>query len=78
MNKIENKILKKIIIYENSTIENAIKKLSNTGLQIVIVCNKQNKILSTITDGDIRRGLLKKYIILNRILIKFTTKNHSI
>ena len=59
MNKIENKILKKIIIYENSTIENAIKKLSNTGLQIVIVCNKQNKILGTITDGDIRRGLLK-------------------
>ena len=77
MNKIYKKILKKIIIYENSTIENAIKKLSNTGLQIVIVCNKQNKILGTITDGDIRRGLLKS-IILNRILIKFTTKNHSI
>jgi dTDP-glucose pyrophosphorylase len=67
MNKIENKILKKIIVYENSTIENAIKKLSNTGLQIVIVCNKQDKILGTITDGDIRRGLLKKYNLKSNI-----------
>ena len=72
MNKIENKILRKIIVYENSTIENAIKKLSITGLQILIVCNKQDKILGTITTV-IRRGLLKKYT-LNSNIEKFTTK----
>ena len=61
MNKIEKKNLKKIIIYEKSTIEHAIKKLSKTGIQIIIVCNKQNKLVGTITDGDVRRGLLKRY-----------------
>ena len=61
MNKIEKKSLKKIIIHEKSTIESTIKKLSNTGLQIIIVCNKRDKLIGTITDGDIRRALLKKY-----------------
>lgn len=67
MNKIEKTSLKKIIIYEESTIESAIKKLSNTGLQIIIVCNKSDKLIGTITDGDIRRGLLKRYDLNSNI-----------
>ena len=60
MYKIKKNNLKSIIIHPNSKIRDAIKKLSKTGLQILIVCNNKGQITGTITDGDIRRGLLRK------------------
>ena len=49
---------KKASINLNSTINDAIKSLNNSELKIVIVL-KKNKLVGTIVDGDIRRGLLK-------------------
>jgi dTDP-glucose pyrophosphorylase len=43
----------------NSTIKQAIAKLNETGLQIVLVLDKDDILLGTVTDGDIRRGLLR-------------------
>lgn len=43
----------------NSKIKDAIKKLNLTGLKIVIVVDSDGRLLGTISDGDIRRGLLK-------------------
>lgn len=43
----------------NDTFEDAIKKLQNGGLRFAIVLDNKNKLLGTITDGDIRRALLK-------------------
>lgn len=52
-----NKI-KSFCILENSTIRKAIENLEKSTAQICIVINKQGKFLGTITDGDIRRGLI--------------------
>jgi dTDP-glucose pyrophosphorylase/CBS domain-containing protein len=49
---------KNTFISPNSSLEDAIKALDDTGIGILLVVNDQNKLEGTITDGDIRRGLL--------------------
>lgn len=51
---------KNTIIQPSSMVEDAIKTLSSGGMRIVLVADHENKLLGTITDGDIRRALLKK------------------
>lgn len=52
-------IWRQAIISEVSTIKQAIKILDQVALKIVLVVDKANKLVGTISDGDIRRGLLK-------------------
>ena len=47
------------ILPENSTIGQVIRNLEEVAIKIVLVVNKDNQLLGTISDGDIRRGLLK-------------------
>lgn len=47
------------LIREGSTIEDAVRCLDETALQICLVVDEDNKLLGTITDGDIRRALLR-------------------
>ena len=47
------------ILLENSTIGQAILNLNQGGIKIVLVVDKDTKLIGTISDGDIRRGLLK-------------------
>ena len=56
-----------IILNLNSTIKEALATLQNGSYKIVLVTDKNNKLLGTITDGDIRRGLLKKYTLNDKI-----------
>ncbi len=49
---------KKTLLLENSTIRKVIKNLEKSALQIVLVIDKKKNLVGTITDGDIRRGLL--------------------
>ena len=51
--------IRKIQIFEKSKISAALKQLQSTGLRCLIVINKNKKYLGTITDGDIRKDLLK-------------------
>ena len=51
---------KKILIKPDDTLELAIKVLHEGGLRITIVADKNNKLLGTVTDGDIRRALINK------------------
>ena len=60
------------ILDKDKEIKDAIKSLTKTGLQIVLVIDK--KFLGTVTDGDIRRGILKG-IQLDSKLEKVTNKN---
>ena len=48
----------KTILKFDSSIEQAISNLNNSGLKIVLVVNDKNEFIGTISDGDIRRGLL--------------------
>ena len=54
-----NDNLKKIILKENSRINDVVKNLNKNGLKICLVVNKNMNLLGTITDGDVRRGFLK-------------------
>ena len=47
------------IVKENSSLKKVIKKLNKTALQIIFITDSKNKLIGTITDGDIRRGLLR-------------------
>jgi len=49
----------KTIIPLNSTINEAINVLNDTALRIVLITDEKNVLIGSITDGDIRRGLLR-------------------
>lgn len=47
------------ILVPSATLQEAIQKLNDVGLKIVLVCNHKGLLEGTISDGDIRRGLLR-------------------
>lgn len=47
------------ILPEDSTIQEAIKNLNEASLQIILIVDNASRLLGTVSDGDIRRGLLK-------------------
>ena len=52
------KNIKNNILNDNSSVADAIKILQESRYKTVIIVSKDLKVLGTITDGDIRRGLL--------------------
>jgi len=48
-----------IFIHSNYTIKNALSVIDNSYAKIALVVNENNKLLGTLNDGDVRRGLLK-------------------
>lgn len=50
---------KKVLISESTPIREAIKVIDEGALQIALVANAELQLLGTITDGDVRRGILK-------------------
>ncbi len=48
-----------ILIRPNNTIRDALLNIDANGMQIVLVVDESRKLLGTLSDGDIRRGLLK-------------------
>ena len=63
---------KKTLLDVNSNIEDAIKSLNNSGLQIVLVVSNNKTLVATITDGNIRKGLLAGLSIKDSINTIFT------
>ena len=55
------------IIYINTKIKKALLLLQKSKIKTLAVVNKEKKLLGTITDGDIRRGLLKNININDNI-----------
>lgn len=58
MENIEN-----IKLRENSTIKEALQIINQGAIQIALVVDDKDRLLGTLTDGDIRRGLLKNYTL---------------
>jgi len=56
-----------LIIYNNTNIKESLEKLEQNRKKFLICLNDENIILATLTDGDIRRGFLKGYNILDLI-----------
>ncbi len=57
---------KSSILSPNHKIKDAITNLNKTNLQIVLI-TKKNRLVGTITDGDIRRNLLKGYSLNEKV-----------
>lgn len=55
MNKVKLQYLK---INRDTTIKQAIQKLNETAEKILFVVDEKNKLIGTVTDGDIRRGII--------------------
>lgn len=53
--------LKSLLIAPDMTIKQAMKHLNDAGKKILFVVDKNEKLLGTLTDGDIRRGIIKGY-----------------
>ena len=60
---LEKDFWKKTLLQPNTLIKDAIKVLSNASLRIVLIVDEDLTLLGTVTDGDIRRGLLKSLTI---------------
>lgn len=72
---------KSTILKSDSSIKEAVQNLVDSSLQIVLVVSKNHKLIGTVTDGDIRRGILagvslsdKVETIMKRDPIKITNK----
>ena len=66
--------LKKIFLKKNSTVKEAIKSLNESACQIILVVDDKQKLIGTVTDGDIRRCIAKGND-LNCKLKKIMNKN---
>ena len=51
--------MKNLLIRPNASIKDALKQLSQAGEKCLVVIDKNNKLLGTLSDGDIRKALLK-------------------
>lgn len=51
--------LSKILIKQNTTILETLKVIDEAAVEIALVVNEQQKLIGTVTDGDIRRGLIR-------------------
>jgi len=49
---------KKVLLSPSSTIKEALRAINSGAMQIALVVDKDEKLLGTLTDGDIRRALL--------------------
>ena len=59
--------MKKLLIKSNKTIKKALDQISKTGHKSLVVVDKNNKLLGTLSDGDLRRSILKNINLLNNI-----------
>ncbi len=53
------KNIQNIKLSKNASIEEALKVIGDGAMQIALIVDKSDKLIGTLTDGDIRRGLLK-------------------
>lgn len=54
-----NEHWRKTLLPENATLQDAVRNLDKSALQITLVISADETFVGTITDGDIRRGLLR-------------------
>lgn len=70
--------VKKIILNKSDTIFHALELLDLYALRIVLVVDENSQLLGSVTDGDIRRGLLKGHGLQEPIEAIMHTKPYSI
>ena len=59
--------MKNLLIKPNANIKNALEQLNKTGEKCLVVADKKNKLLGTISAGDVRKAILKGKFYKNKI-----------
>jgi dTDP-glucose pyrophosphorylase len=59
MTDVVNQVWQRALLPADATVQQAIHNLDSTALQIALVVSNDGHLLGTLTDGDIRRGLLR-------------------
>ena len=62
--------MKNFTILSINTIKRAFETLNICGKKCLIVTNNKNQMLGTLTDGDIRKAILKGFIIRRKDELK--------
>ena len=58
----------KLIVSTSSSIKNALSHFNNITDHLLFVVDENNSLLGTLTDGDIRRGIIKGLSVENNIV----------
>jgi dTDP-glucose pyrophosphorylase len=64
---IKNDNFKKYLFKKKNLIINAIKKINSLDIKFLIILDEKNSVVGTITDGDLRRAIIKKISLTNNI-----------
>lgn len=71
---LSEEIWRKVVMSPNASLQEAILNLDNSGLQVVLVLSEDNILVGTLTDGDVRRALIKG-LDLNAKIAQAMSKN---
>lgn len=71
---ISENIWRSVVLPPTVSIREGIAKLNESGLQILLIVDDQYKLIGTVTDGDIRRSLLRGQV-LNEPIEKIMRRN---
>ena len=66
--------MKELVVLPNITIKQALKKLSKGGEKCLVVVDKNNTLLGTLSDGDLRKTILKGSRISDSITSVYQSK----
>lgn len=69
-----NDMVKKMGVLPNTSIKDALKKIDETGLAVLFVCDEKSRLIGSLTDGDIRRRILKTGDLQEEIASCFNAK----
>jgi len=67
--------MKNLLIKTNSSIKSALKQMSQTGEKCLVVVDNKNILLGTLSDGDIRKAILKGKINKDKIKVYYQKKS---
>jgi dTDP-glucose pyrophosphorylase len=59
----EKKLLTSLLISPQSTVKEAIQRLNETGRKILFITDTREKLIGTLSDGDIRRGIIAGLVL---------------
>jgi len=59
MRMIDESLFERLLIPENMSLRDVLARLDETGLQILLITSEDRRLIGVLTDGDIRRALLK-------------------
>ena len=70
--------MKFFLVKKKNTLKEALKSINNNGNKCVVVVDERNKLLGTLSDGDIRKAIIKKVNINSSIEKYFNRKSYFV